>query len=59
MFKADFETIINPAIKLIESKFSQYQPKDYRTILKPKISRLSKRIRIYAKNKNMGRNEID
>jgi len=59
MFKADYETIIKPAIDLIESDFSKYEPKDNRAILRPKIARLSKKIRIYAKNNKMGRNEID
>ena len=50
LFKADYDTIIKPALLQIEAEFSKYEEKDYKLILRPKIVRLSKKMKTLGKN---------
>ena len=50
LFKADYDTIIKPALLKIEEEFSKYEEKDYKLILTPKMVRLSKKMKTLGKN---------
>ena len=50
LFKADYDTIIKPALLQTETEFSKYEEKDNKLILRPKIVRLSKKMKTLGKN---------